>query len=138
MEQEGVGVRRVACGGMGVFAAVLSGPHPLIGQLPEPGAAATAPNPLSDTTVSRKSPPFRSGSALCQRLAAARRGSVAEWFADDAVALNNGAAPLIGKSPFAKSGKLVRQDYQLHMDPYRRTDGAVGRHGLHVGALRRH
>jgi len=71
----------------------LSGPHPLIGQLPETGRAATAPNPLSDTTVKPgKVLLFDLEARFAKDVAEHGGAAFAEWFADDAVALNNGAA----------------------------------------------
>ena len=118
-------MRRVAMAvGMGVFAAVLSGPHPLIGQLPEPGAAATAPNPLSDTTVKPgKVLLFDLEARFAKDVAEHGGAAFAEWFAADAVALNNGAVPLIGKVAIAKSANWSAKDYQLTWTP---TDALMG------------
>ena len=50
----------------------------------------------------------------------------ASWFADDGVALGNGAAPLIGKVAIAKSANWSPKDYQLTWTP---TDGMMGPSG---------
>ena len=58
---------------------------------------------------------------------AARGGAgFADWFADDGVALGNGAAPLIGKVAIAKSANWSPQDYQLTWTP---TDAMMGPSG---------
>ena len=50
----------------------------------------------------------------------------AAWFADDGVALGNGAAPLIGKVAIAKSANWSPKDYQLTWTP---TDAMMGPSG---------
>src|SRR5271165_6084582 len=88
------------------------------GQLPEPGAQPSAPNPLTDTTV-------KPGKILLYDLEArfakdvAERGgkAFAEWFAEDGVALGNGQAPLIGRVAIAKSTTWSPKDYQLTWTP---------------------
>src|ERR1039458_6218649 len=67
-------------------------------QLLEPGTQSQTPNPLADSTV-------KPGKMILYDLEArfakdvAERGGAAfsSWFADDGVALGNGAAPLVGK-----------------------------------------
>ena len=96
-------------------------------QLLEPGTQSTAPNPLTDTTV-------KPGKMLLFDLEArfakdvAERGGAgfAAWFADDGVALGNGAAPLIGKVAIAKSATWSPKDYQLTWTP---TDALMGPSG---------
>jgi ketosteroid isomerase-like protein len=93
------------------------------GQLPEPGTQA-APNPLADSTA-------KPGKMLLLDLEARfakdvrERGGAgfAAWFADDGVALGNGAAPLIGKVAIAKSANWSPKDYQLMWTP---TDAMMG------------
>ena len=97
------------------------------GQLLEPGAQSSAPNPLTDTTV-------KPGKVLLYELEArfakdvAERGGVAfaDWFAGDGVALGNGAAPKIGKVAIANSAKWSPKDYQLTWTP---TDAMMGPSG---------
>jgi len=97
------------------------------GQLPEPGVPAAAPNPLTDSTV-------KPGKMLLFDLEARfakdvlQRGGAgfASWFADDGVALGNGAAPLIGRVAIAKSANWSSKDYQLTWTP---TDGVMGPSG---------
>lgn len=50
----------------------------------------------------------------------------AEWFAEDGVALGNGAAPLIGKVAIQKSARWLPTVYQLTWTP---TDGMMGPSG---------
>jgi ketosteroid isomerase-like protein len=96
-------------------------------QLPEPGMGQQAPNPLTDSTVSP-------GKALLYDLEARfakdvrERGGAgfADWFADDGVALGNGAAPLIGKVAIAQSANWSPKDYQLTWTP---TDALMGPSG---------
>jgi ketosteroid isomerase-like protein len=98
-----------------------------LAQLPEPGASSPAPNPLTDATM-------KPGKMLLFQLEArfARdvldRGGAgfASWFADDGVALGNGAAPLIGKVAIARSANWSPKDYQLTWTP---TDGMMGPSG---------
>ncbi|MGA3262995.1 MAG: nuclear transport factor 2 family protein [Terracidiphilus sp.] len=99
-----------------------------LAQLPEPGSlTANAPNPLTDPTV-------KPGKILLYDLEArfakdvAERGgqAFAEWFAEDGVALGNGAAPLVGRVAIAKSANWSPRDYQLTWIP---TDAAMGPSG---------
>jgi ketosteroid isomerase-like protein len=96
-------------------------------QLPEPGVSSPAPNPLTDSTM-------KPGKMLLFDLEARfakdvlERGGAgfASWFADDGVALGNGAAPLVGKVAIAKSATWSPKDYQLTWTP---TDGMMGPSG---------
>jgi ketosteroid isomerase-like protein len=96
-------------------------------QLPEPGMTQEAPNPLTDATV-------KPGKMLLYDLEARfakdvlERGGAgfADWFADDGVALGNGAAPLIGKVAIAKGANWSPKDYQLTWTP---TDAMMGPSG---------
>jgi len=107
--------------------AVGMGSNVLQGQLPEPGMSAAAPNPLTDSTV-------KPGKMLLFDLEARfakdvlERGGAgfASWFAEDGVALGNGAAPLIGKVAIAKSATWSPHDYQLTWTP---SDGMMGPSG---------
>jgi ketosteroid isomerase-like protein len=96
-------------------------------QLPEPGMTQQAPNPLTDATM-------KPGKMLLFDLEARfakdvlERGGAgfAEWFADDGVALGNGAAPLIGKVAIAKGANWSPKDYELTWTP---TDAMMGPSG---------
>ena len=101
---------------------------PVRAQLAFPtGETSTAPNPLSDPTV-------KPGKILLFDLEARfakdvlERGgpAFAEWFAEDGVALGNGAAPLIGRVAIAKSATWSPKNYQLTWTP---TDAVMGPSG---------
>lgn len=119
--------RRFFCGLIlsGLVAAV--GPHVALGQLPEPGSQSTTPNPLSDPTM-------KPGKILLYDLEARfakdvlERGGAgfADWFAEDGVALGNGAVPLVGRVAIAKSANWSPRDYQLTWTP---TDAMMGPSG---------
>ena len=112
----------------GSMAVLALAPAPAFSQLgfPDPNAQS-APNPLIDPTV-------KPGKILLYDLEARFAKDVlehggaafADWFADDGVALGNGAAPLIGKVAIAKSAKWSAKDYQLIWTP---TDAVMGPSG---------
>ena len=100
----------------------------VLAQLPEPGSVdANAPNPLTDPTV-------KPGKILLYDLEArfakdvAERGGAAfaDWFAEDGVALGNGAVPLVGRVAIAKSANWSPKSYQLTWTP---TDASMGPSG---------
>jgi ketosteroid isomerase-like protein len=99
----------------------------LQGQLPEPGAAVNAPNPLTDPTV-------KPGKMLLFDLEARfakdvlERGGEAfgDWFAEDGVELSNGEAPVVGRVAIVKSANWSPKNYQLTWTP---TDAAMGPSG---------
>ena len=104
MTKNGSGIWR------GIFlAAVLAGamisPMPAFGQLTFPTAdAPPTPNPLSDPTVKPGKMLLFDLEARFAKDVLARGGAAfAEWFAEDGVALGNGAAPLVGRVAIAKS-----------------------------------
>jgi ketosteroid isomerase-like protein len=109
------------------LAGLLAGTSASNAQLLEPGAPSEAPNPLTDSTV-------KPGKMLLFDLEARFAKDVLErggegfaaWFADDGVALGNGAAPLIGKVAIAKSANWSPKDYQLTWKP---TDALMGPSG---------
>ncbi len=111
----------------GLFVLALSAHFPLHAQLPEPGTESAAPNPLVDSTV-------KPGKMLLFDLEArfakdvANRGGAAfaDWFADDAVALSNGKAAVVGKVAIERSAAWSPKDYQLTWTP---TDAAMGPSG---------
>jgi ketosteroid isomerase-like protein len=96
-------------------------------QMLEPGTQSQAPNPLTDPTM-------KPGKILLYDLEARFAKDVLEqggagfaaWFADDGVALGNGAAPLIGKVAIAKSANWSPKNYQLTWTP---TDAMMGPSG---------
>ncbi len=96
-------------------------------QLPEPGLTPQAPNPLTDATVKPGKMLLFDLEARFAKDVLARGGAgFASWFADDGVALGNGAAPLIGKIAISKSANWLPQDYQLTWTP---TDASMGPSG---------
>jgi ketosteroid isomerase-like protein len=96
-------------------------------QLPEPGVATGAPNPLTDSTVKPGKMVLFDLEARFAKDVLERGGAAfADWFADDGVALGNGAAPLIGKVAIAKSANWLPQTYQLTWTP---TDAMMGPSG---------
>ena len=113
-----------------VMAGVGIGSAPRLAQaqltISDPNAQA-APNPLTDTTV-------KPGKVLLYDLEARfakdvfERGGAgfADWFAEDGVALGNGAAPLVGKVAIAKSATWDPKVYQLTWTP---TDALMGPSG---------
>ncbi len=97
-------------------------------QLPGPGSTDdNTPNPLTDPTV-------KPGKMLLYDLEArfakdvAERGGAAfaDWFAEDGVALGNGAAPLVGRVAIARSANWSAKNYQLTWTP---TDASMGPSG---------
>jgi len=93
----------------------------------EPAAPSAAPNPLSDPTMNPgKTLLFDLEARFAKDVAARGGAAFGEWFADDAVALNNGEAPLIGKVAIAKSATWSPKQYQLSWTP---TDALMGPSG---------
>ncbi len=96
-------------------------------QLLQPAAPVTTPSPLSDPTMNP-------GKALLYDLEAKFAKDVlekggagfAEWFAEDGVALGNGAQPVIGRVAIAKSANWSPKTYQLTWTP---TDAVMGPSG---------
>jgi ketosteroid isomerase-like protein len=96
-------------------------------QLPEPGVSSGAPNPLTDSTVKPgKMVLFDLEARFAKDVLEKGGAGFAEWFADDGVALGNGAAPLIGKVAIVKSANWSPKDYQLTWTP---TDAMMGPSG---------
>ncbi len=96
-------------------------------QLPEPGMSQAAPNPLTDSTVKPgKMLLFNLEARFAKDVLEQGGAGFASWFADDGVALGNGAAPLIGKVAIAKSANWLPKDYQLTWTP---TDAMMGPSG---------
>ena len=113
-------------------------PAPLLGQLLEPGAQSSAPNPLTDTTVKPGKVLLYDLEARFAKDVAARGGAAfADWFAEDGVALGNGAAPKIGKVAIAKSATWSPPELPADLDAHRCHDGSFRGYGLYLGPLRR-
>jgi len=114
------------CLGMLVVPALFQ-PGRAAAQLTVPDSAAAAPNPLADTTVKPGKVLLFDLEAKFARDVAEQGGKgFAEWFAEDGVALGNGAAPLIGRVAIAKSATWSPKDYQLTWTP---TDAMMGPSG---------
>ena len=109
---------------IGVFAA---GAGIARAQLAVPGVAADAPNPLTDSTVKPgKMVLFDLEAKFAKDVLEHGGAAFADWFAEDGVALNNGAAPVIGKVAIEKSANWSPKDYQLTWTP---TDAMMGPSG---------
>ena len=113
---------------MGLLMMGLGAAAPVHGQLPDPGsAAANAPNPLTDPTVKPGKMLLFDLEARFARDVLARGGAAfAEWFAEDGVALGNGAVPLVGRVAIAKSANWDPKVYQL---TWTSTDAQMGPSG---------
>jgi ketosteroid isomerase-like protein len=111
----------------GLFTLAITGGQPARAQLPEPGTQSAAPNPLVDSTVSPgKMFLFDLEARFAKDVAQHGGAAFAAWFAEDGVALGNGAAPVVGKAAIAKSANWSSSDYQLTWTP---TDAAMGPSG---------
>jgi len=95
--------RRILC--WVVLAGAMVAPRGAQGQLAFPDSAAqAAPNPLTDPTVKPGKMLLFDLEARFAKDVLARGGAAfADWFAEDGVALGNGAAPLVGRVAIAKS-----------------------------------
>lgn len=125
---EGADVSRIGTGIVFAFmlAAGLSA-APVRAQVFEPTTPSAAPNPLADPTMtSGKALLFDLEARFAKDVAARGGAGFASWFADDGVALGNGAAPLVGKVAIAKSATWDPKAYQLTWTP---TDGSMGPSG---------
>jgi len=112
-----------------LLAAWLALPGTAGAQLSFPGAdaASTTPNPLSDPTANPGKVLLYDLEARFAKDVLERGGAgFAAWFADDGVALGNGAAPLVGKVAIAKSAVWSPKVYQLTWTP---TDALMGPSG---------
>jgi len=102
-------------------------PERLHGQMLEPSSPSATPNPLADPTMKAGKAFLFDLEAQFAKDVAARGGpGFADWFADDGVALGNGAAPLIGKVAIEHSANWSPKAYQLTWTP---TDGLMGPSG---------
>lgn len=106
-------------GGFGVLAGVL----PVRGQVLDPGvlgpgASTTQPSPLADTAMKPGKALLLDLEARFARATAEGGGKAfAEWFAEDAVTLSNGQAPVHGHAAIAKQATWLAKDYQLLWTP---------------------
>src|ERR1700694_102630 len=83
---------------------VIASPQRAWSQIFEPTAPSTTPNPLADPTVKPGKMFLFDLEAQFAKDVAARGGAAfADWFAEDGVALGNGAAPQIGRGALAKT-----------------------------------
>jgi ketosteroid isomerase-like protein len=112
----------------GIFGVmVVLAPARLRGQMLEPPSTASAPDPLADPTMKAgKAFLFDLEARFAKDVATRGGAGFADWFAEDGVALGNGAAPLIGKVAIARSANWSPQAYQLTWKP---TDAMMGPSG---------
>ncbi len=110
------------------------------GQLLEPPSSpAAAPNPLSDPTMNPGKTLLYDLEARFAKDVLEKGGAgFAEWFAEDGVALGNGAAPLIGRVAIAKSANWTPQAYQLTWTPTAAVMGPSGDMGYTWGHFEGH
>jgi ketosteroid isomerase-like protein len=96
-------------------------------QMLEPSSPSTVPNPLADLSMKPgRALLFDLETRFAKDVSARGGAAFADWFADDGVALGNGAAPLIGKVAIARSATWTPGAYQLTWTP---TDGLMGAAG---------
>jgi ketosteroid isomerase-like protein len=97
------------------------------GQLPIGGEPQAAPNPLTDPTANPGKVLLFDLDARFAKDVLQRGGAAfADWFAPDAVALNNGQAPVVGLVAIAKSANWDPKVYQLS---WTTTDAQMGPSG---------
>lgn len=97
------------------------------GQLPIGGEPQSAPNPLTDPTANPGKVLLFDLDARFAKDVLQRGGAAfADWFAPDAVALNNGQAPLEGLVAIVKSANWDPKVYQLS---WTTTDAQMGPSG---------
>ena len=113
-----------------VLAAIVAALTPVMAQaqlaFPDP-SGQTAPNPLLDPTVKPGKMLLFDLEARFARDVLERGGAAfADWFAEDGVALGNGAAPMVGRVAIAKSANWSPKVYQLTWTP---TDAVMGPSG---------
>ena len=124
----------------GLLAMAMGAASAVQGQLPEPGDLnAAPPNPLSDTTVKPGKMLLFDLEARFAKDVMARGGAAfADWFAEDGVALGNGAAPLVGRVAIMKSADWNPKTYQLTWTPTDATMGPSGDIGYTWGHFEGH
>jgi ketosteroid isomerase-like protein len=100
----------------------------------EPAPASSIPNPLSDPTINPGKTTLYDLEARFAKDVLERGGAgFAAWFAEDGVALGNGAAPLIGRVAIAKSANWSPKVYQLTWTPTAAVMGPSGDMGYTWG-----
>ena len=83
-----------------------------------PGAQESAPNPLSDTTISPgKALLFDLEARFAKATAEGGGKAFAAWFAEDGVTLANNQAPVHGRDAIARGATWSPKDYQLTWTP---------------------
>jgi ketosteroid isomerase-like protein len=99
-----------------------------------PGADAAAANPLVDTTVKPgKTILFDLEARFAKATADGGGKAFATWFAEDAVSLSNGQAPVHGRENIAKQATWLPKDYQLVWTPTEAVMSAAGDMGYTWG-----
>ena len=92
--------------------------HGARGQVFNPTAPSSTPNPLADTTVKPGKMILFDLEARFAKDVLERGGAgFAAWFAEDGVALGNGAKPLLGREAIARSATWSPKAYQLTWTP---------------------
>jgi ketosteroid isomerase-like protein len=111
----------------GLLTLAMTGILPVHAQLLEPGTQSAAPNPLTDSTVKPgKIFLFDLDARFAKDVAARGGAAFAAWFADDAVSLSNGKAPIFGAFAITHSATWSPKEYQLTWTP---TDALMGPSG---------
>ena len=102
---------------------LLTGVRPGLGQVlggtgAVPETQADTPNPLADTTMKPgKALLFDLEAKFAKATAEGGGKAFAQWFAEDAVTLSNGEAPVHGREEIAKQATWLARDYQLTWTP---------------------
>ncbi|HEY1984213.1 MAG TPA: nuclear transport factor 2 family protein [Terracidiphilus sp.] len=110
-----------------------------LGQSLQLGEPSSTPNPLSDPTIdSGKILLFDLEARFAKDVLARGGAGFAAWFAEDGVALGNGAAPLIGRVAIAKSAGWSPKVYQLTWTPTAAVMGPSGDMGYTWGHFEGH
>jgi ketosteroid isomerase-like protein len=123
----------------GGLSSPLAAPRAWGQMLEPPSTASTAPNPLADPTVNPdKALLYDLESKFAKDVLEKGGAGFAEWFADDGVALGNGAAPLIGRVAIAKSANWSPKAYQLTWTPTAAVMGPSGDMGYTWGHFEGH
>jgi ketosteroid isomerase-like protein len=125
---------------LGLSIVTLRAEGPAYGQMLNPNSDATsAPNPLTDPTVKPgKMILFDLEARFAKDVLARGGAAVADWFAEDGVALGNGQAPVVGKVAIAKSAAWDPKVYQLTWTPTDATMGPSGDVGYTWGHFEGH
>lgn len=105
----------------------------------EPAPPSSIPNPLSDPTINLgKTLLFDLEARFAKDVLARGGAAFADWFAEDGVAMSNGAAPLIGRVAIAKSATWSPKAYQLTWVPTAAVMGPSGDMGYTWGHFEGH